>query len=67
MIITPEHRQSAGWLLVKGYATQRCVELRARLEGELSHEETIKTRAALREMKLLLSIEKPEQEFEINE
>jgi hypothetical protein len=66
MKLNAEQIHSAGWVVVKAHAAERLLTLRARLESELSHDDTIKTRASIRELKQLLDLENPEQELEIN-
>jgi hypothetical protein len=58
--LPPEHRSSPVWALVKQYADGRLLELRARLEADLSEKDSAATRAGIREMKKLLAIEYPE-------
>ncbi|NLH94288.1 MAG: hypothetical protein GX466_08780 [Candidatus Cloacimonetes bacterium] len=66
MKLTPEQIHSAGWVVVKAHAAERLLILRARLESELSHDDTLKTRASIRELKQLLDLETQEQELETN-
>ena len=47
---------SPTWRATEAHLSRRMQELRNRLEGDLSQEETIKVRAALRECKLLLEL-----------
>jgi hypothetical protein len=61
---------SALWLSLKAFYEERAADLRARLEGDLDHEETIKVRARLAEVKTLLELptaEEPlvDQDFEL--
>ena len=67
MSLNYEQAHSAGWLAIKGYAEERLVELRARLEGDLSDKETTSVRASIKELKRLLNLEIPEQEIAQND
>jgi len=66
MKLNSEQKHSAGWILVRQYATERLAELRARLEGDLPEKDTVQARASIREMKRLLDLENPEQELDNN-
>lgn len=52
---------SSTWLNIKEHLDQRAVELRSKLEGNCAFEEVIATRAALREIKQMLSLVVPEE------
>ena len=67
MSLSYEQINSPGWRAVKAYATERLVELRARLEGDLKKKETTSVRASIKELKRLLQLEIPEQEIYQNE
>ena len=70
MALKLEQIHSPGWHAVKDYATQRLVELRARLEGDLNEKETTSVRASIKELKRLLDLEtpdNPQQEIEAND
>ena len=47
---------SETWREVEAHCTARLISLRGRLEGPLSHEDTIATRAQIREVKQILSL-----------
>jgi hypothetical protein len=44
------------WLVIEAHLTQRIADLRSRLEGNLSWDETQKVRASLQECKTLLEL-----------
>lgn len=62
---------SATWLNLLDHLEGRAIELRGKLESNISWDETLAARAALREIKLVLSLAHPEepplvdQDFEI--
>lgn len=60
MTLKPEQIHSPGWHAVKAYATERLVELRARLESDLDEKDTISVRASIKELKRLLDLETPD-------
>lgn len=52
---------SVTWLSIKEHLERRVTELRAKLEGNCCWDEIIATRAALREIKQMLSLVVPEE------
>ncbi len=60
MSLKYEQINSAGWRAVKEYALPRLVELRSRLESDLTESETTSVRASIKELKRLLNLELPD-------
>ena len=59
--------RSPTWLSVKAYVDERMSSLRSQLELNISHEETLRTRAKLQELKDLIAetqVERPLIEVE---
>ena len=56
---------SQTWQDVKRYAEERIAELRIKLEGPLSNDDTLTIRAQLKELRLLLEL--PERDMPITE
>jgi len=54
-------RYSQTWQAVEAYLEDRLSTLRSKLEGELSPEDTIATRARIREIRALLEEATPEE------
>ena len=54
-------RYSQTWQAVETHLEDRLTTLRSKLEGELSPEETIATRARIREIRVLLEEARPEE------
>lgn len=50
------NRFSETWREVEAHCADRLVSLRGRLEGPLNHEDTVATRAQIREIKQILSL-----------
>ena len=61
--LTPEQAHSSTWHVVKEYAENRLMELRARLEADLNTKQTAATRAAIKEVNRLLELDSQEQEL----
>lgn len=62
--LSDAERVSACWLTVNKYVAQRLSELRSKLEGCKTWEDTLQTQARIRELKLLLEIATSEQEID---
>ncbi len=54
--LAPHDLQSAVWIKLSGYLTERLAHHRTRLEGDLDEHETTKVRARIAECKAFLAL-----------
>lgn len=57
-ILTDGERHSEGWRAVKKYAEQRINQLHLTIEGDANEAETAKLRGRIKELRMLLALEK---------